>query len=112
MALAVSLCVLAAGALADPPQSGYYGANIQDLLKETFVPPTGWNAFIATMGTDSLNTARMDAQWSWVEPKAPLNGQHTYVWNNTTNPAISMDNMVAKFAEFASVQTSNCSTGR
>ena len=101
MVLGALLCIVVAGApatAATPAPSGYYGANIQDLIKETFVPPSNWNTFIATMGGDSLNTARMDALWSWVEPNAPTAGQHTYTWNNTSDPAISMDNLVAMFA--------------
>ena len=54
--------------------TGYYGANIQPLIKLSLAQPSGWNGFIADMGTDSLHTARMDALWSWAEPKAPVNG--------------------------------------
>jgi hypothetical protein len=86
-------------AAAIPPPSDYYGANIQDLIKETFVSPSNWGTFIATMGEDNLNTARMDALWDWAEPNPPVDGKHTYVWNNPSDEANSLDHLVGLLAE-------------
>ena len=76
----------------------YYGANIQDLIKDAFVPPSNWNTFIATMGADNLQTARMDALWAWAEPTAPVNGQHTYLWSRPGDPQNSLDHLVGMLA--------------
>ena len=69
---ALLLGLLPGGAGATPPPPDYYGANIQDLIKETFVAPSNWGTFIATMGADDLKTARMDALWTWAEPNPPV----------------------------------------
>ena len=50
------------------------------------------------MAHNSLQTARMDAEWSWVEPNAPVNGKHTYVWSNPSSPSTSMDGLVGMLA--------------
>jgi hypothetical protein len=100
--LAASL-VLARGASsarADSlPSPDYYGANIQDLIKENFILPSSWGTFIATMSNDSLKTARMDAEWAWAEPKAPVNGVHSYVWNNPQDENNSIDHLITLLAE-------------
>ena len=95
-ALICALFPSPASASIAPPD--YYGANIQPLIKLPLVPPSGWNGFIADMGRNSLNTARIDALWSWAEPKAPVNGQHTYVWNSPTDPRNSLDQLVGTLA--------------
>jgi hypothetical protein len=99
----LGLAVIAQGAPAagadSTPSAGYYGANIQDLIRDTFVPPSGWGTFISTMSAGSLETARMDALWSWAEPNPPVNGQHTYVWNMPSDEANSLDNLVGLLAQ-------------
>jgi hypothetical protein len=93
------LGLLPGGAGATPPSPDYYGANIQDLIKETFVPPSDWGSFIATMNADDLKTARMDALWAWAEPNPPVNGKHTYVWNNPSDEPNSLDHLVGLLAQ-------------
>ncbi|MGH2852417.1 MAG: hypothetical protein ACRDLP_17605, partial [Solirubrobacteraceae bacterium] len=75
----------------------YYGANIQPLVKLGIVPYSGWNGLVAAMSTDTLATARADAEWSWVEPNAPARGRHSYAWSSA-NPATSMDGLVRLLA--------------
>jgi hypothetical protein len=96
---ALFLGLLPSGAGATVPPPDYYGANIQDLIRETFVSPSNWGTFIATMGSDNLNTARMDALWDWAEPNPPVNGKHTYVWNNPNDEANSLDHLVGLLAD-------------
>ena len=96
--LCVLGCSAATASAASLPPSDYYGANIQPLIKLNLVPPSGWNGLIADMGNDSLHTARIDALWAWAEPKAPVNGQHTYVWNSPTDPQNSLDQLVGMLA--------------
>jgi polysaccharide biosynthesis protein PslG len=97
---AVLLCLVpsaVAGAPASPAPASYYGANIQPLIKLGIVAPSGWNGLIAGMSADGLQTARMDAIWSWAEPNPPVSGKHTYVWSSS-NPANSLDALVAMLA--------------
>ncbi len=97
-ALLVVACA-ASSAEASPPPPNYYGANIQPLIKLGLVPESQWSGFLGeTMGRDNLQTARADAEWSWVEPNAPVNGKHTYVWNNASSPSTSMDTLVGTLA--------------
>jgi hypothetical protein len=92
-------CALAGSALASTPPPSYYGANIQPLIKLGLVPETKWSGFLGeTMGRGDLKTARADAEWSWAEPTAPVDGKHTYVWSNPSSPSTSMDNLVATLA--------------
>jgi hypothetical protein len=85
------------GAAAVTAPAAYYGANIQPLVKLGIVPYSGWNSLVAAMSADSLQTARADAEWSWVEPNAPAGGRHVYTWSSS-NPATSMDGLVRMLA--------------
>jgi hypothetical protein len=88
------------------PPASYYGANVQPVFEPLplFVPLADWDPLLgddplfATMASDGLMTARTDAAWSWVEPNAPVNGQHTYTWNVPSNPAHSLDTVVGALA--------------
>ena len=90
-------CLVPSTAAGAPAPASYYGTNIQPLIKLGIVAPSGWNGLIAAMSADGLQTARMDALWSWAEPNPPVNGQHTYVWSSS-NPANSLDGLVALLA--------------
>jgi len=102
LVLLAPLCVWAGAvcqpSVAAPPPASYYGANIQPLIRETLVPPSGWNTFIAAMSDDHLETARMDAIWSWAEPNPPVNGVHTYTWDSPGDPTHSTDALVGMLA--------------
>ena len=86
--LATAAAILALPAAAQAlPGPGYYGVNIQPLIKETLVTPAMWGPYINVMGSDGLTTARMDAEWRWVEPNAPsAAGVHSYSWTNAADP--------------------------
>jgi hypothetical protein len=101
----VAFVLLAGGAAASTaaaaqlPQASYYGVNIQPLIKESLVPPADWSGFLAeTLASNNIQTARMDALWSWAEPSAPANGAHTYIWNNPRYPNNSLDRLVTMLA--------------
>jgi hypothetical protein len=96
--LGVLACTAAPATAATVPPSDYYGANIQPLFEASFVPAIDWNGLFATMATDELQTARMDAVWAWVEPNPPVNGQHTYTWDTPSDPAHSLDQIVGALA--------------
>jgi len=85
----------AAGAL---PGRSFFGVNIQPLIKFSFVPYSNWGAFISTMASDDLSTARMDVQWYWVEPNPPTAAGHTYIWDQPASPQASMDNLISLLA--------------
>jgi len=80
------------------PPADYYGANIQPLFESSFVPQADWNGLFATMDSDGLLTARMDAAWSWAEPNPPVDGQHAYTWDTPGDPAHSLDQIVGSLA--------------
>jgi hypothetical protein len=91
-------CTTSPARAATLPPVDYYGANIQPLFETSFVPSTDWNGLFATMASDDLHTARMDAVWAWAEPNAPVNGQHTYTWDTPTDPAHSLDQIIGSLA--------------
>src|SRR5271170_2775468 len=99
-ALAVGV-LIGGGACAQaaaPAPPSYYGANVQPIFEKGFEAPSAWNGLIAAMSADDLSVARMDANWSWAEPTAPVNGTHTYTWNPAGDPTHSLDNLVTLFA--------------
>lgn len=112
---AALLCALALVALpgvasAATPGPGFYGVNVEPLIKLGLVPQSEWNGYIATMAADGMTVARSDAEWDWVEPNAPATpGDETsssWDWNNTTTTTgltypvpESMDELVTLLAE-------------
>jgi hypothetical protein len=96
--LCMLVCIASPAGAATLPLPDYYGANIQPLFEASFVPQPDWNGLFATMATNSLLTARMDAVWAWAEPNAPVNGQHTYTWSTPNDPAHSLDQIVGSLA--------------
>jgi hypothetical protein len=97
-ALCALVCITLPASAAAIPPADYYGANIQPLFEASFVPQADWSGLFAKMATDALQTARMDAVWSWAEPNAPVNAQHTYTWSNPGDPAHSLDQIVGSLA--------------
>jgi hypothetical protein len=97
-ALCAVVCITIPASAAAIAPADYYGANIQPLFEASFVPQADWNGLFATMAAGALGTARMDAVWSWAEPNAPVNGQHTYTWDTPSDPAHSLDQIVGSLA--------------
>ncbi|MGD0196568.1 MAG: hypothetical protein ABSC56_01490 [Solirubrobacteraceae bacterium] len=98
--LACTLLGASIAAAALPP-ADYYGANVQPVFEGTplFMPQSSWSDVFATMANDNLLTGRMDAEWKWVEPNAPVNGQHTYDWTVAGEPQESLDTIVGTLAQ-------------
>ena len=72
LVVACAMCAtgaLALGAGAAPtatapvPPPSYYGASVEPIFEKGFVAPSGWNALIADMSSDSFQVARTDALW-------------------------------------------------
>ncbi|MGD0981941.1 MAG: hypothetical protein ABR946_10755, partial [Solirubrobacteraceae bacterium] len=97
-ALCWLVCITIPESAAALPPADYYGANIQPLFEASFVPQADWSGLFATMAAGGLQTARMDAAWSWAEPNAPVNAVHTYTWSNPDDPAHSLDQIVGSLA--------------
>ncbi|HEX2704109.1 MAG TPA: hypothetical protein VHM72_11865, partial [Solirubrobacteraceae bacterium] len=97
-ALCWLVCITIPRSAAALPPTDYYGANIQPLFEASFVPQADWSGLFATMAAGGLQTARMDAAWSWAEPNAPVAAQHTYTWANPGDPAHSLDQIVGSLA--------------
>jgi len=97
-ALCAVVCITIPASAAAIAPADYYGANIQPLFEASFVPQADWNGLFATMAAGALGTARMDAVWSWAEPNAPVNGQHTCTWDTPSDPAHSLDQIVGSLA--------------
>jgi hypothetical protein len=96
--LVASMCAAASAQAAALPPPSYYGVNIQPLYEPAplFVPQSDFGGLYGTLATDGVQTVRMDAIWAWAEPKAPVNGLHTYVWN--PSGVQSMDQMISTLA--------------
>src|SRR4051794_23487234 len=77
--LAALTLALAPSAVAAPTPAppDYYGANIQALIRQGFVKPSGWPAYLRTMSANGLKVARFDAPWMWAQPKGP---DQAYDW--------------------------------
>jgi hypothetical protein len=97
-ALLALVCITMPGSAAAAPPADYYGANIQPLFEASFVPQADWNGLFAAMASGGLQTARMDAVWSWAEPNPPVNGLHTYTWSTPSDPSHSLDQIVGSLA--------------
>ena len=67
---ATLVCAAPAGAAPTPAPPEYYGANIQALIRQGFVKPGGWPAYLRTMSSSGLSIARFDAPWMWAQPKS------------------------------------------
>jgi len=97
----VLVCLLApSAASAALPPSGFYGANVQPVFEASplFEGQAAWSPLFSAMAGDDLGTARMDVEWRWVEPSAPVNGVHTYDWSVPGKPQESLDQIVATLA--------------
>src|SRR5690349_1559333 len=61
-----------------PAPAEFYGANIQALIRQGFVQPSGWPSYLRTMSANGLRIARFDAPWFWAQNKGP---NQPYDWS-------------------------------
>jgi len=60
--------------------AGMFGINPGDLFR---LPQAQWDTNLAAMSLSGIETVRMGAWWSDLEPAAPVDGRHTYSWSET-----------------------------
>lgn len=81
------VAVLAAGPgvarAASTPE--YLGVNMQPLVKDSTIAESRWPSFLQPLKDGGVKVARHDVNWFLAEPKAPVNGVHTYTWNTGDN---------------------------
>jgi hypothetical protein len=65
-------------AAAEPGRGEFFGANTQGVV--SMLPMTTWPKHFDRMAAMGLSVARADANWRWVEPRAPSGGAHNYNW--------------------------------
>ncbi len=81
-ALAVFAATLAVGPPAIAAESPeYLGVNMQPLVKDATIAESRWPSFLQPLKDGGVKVARHDVNWFLAEPKAPVNGVHTYTWN-------------------------------
>lgn len=78
--------VLAAGASAATPD-GMFGINPGDVFR---LPQSQWDAHLAAMKADGIETVRMGAWWSDLENAPPVNGVHTYSWSELDQRVVAL----------------------
>src|SRR5436190_14317886 len=92
--IVAAACTLLLGLLAgvtsaQAAYNGFYGVNAQGLF---LLPSSSWGTHLSQMSAGGLQVVRRDASWSTAEPKAPVNGVHTYNWS-------SFDTQVTAYAQ-------------
>src|SRR3954451_13709918 len=87
LATALACAAPPAAAAPAPAPSDYYGANIQALIRQGFVKPGGWPAYLRTMSASGLRIARFDAPWMWAQPNG---GDQPYDWGQMDQVAVAL----------------------
>lgn len=92
LALLAAACWAAAAAPARAmPGPDYFALNAQPMIKLGFITPDRWGPYLDTMTAGGIRVARVDAGWEFAEPNAPVDGQHTYLWDRPDAPTQSLD---------------------
>lgn len=86
LACALLSGVATAGASAATPE-GMFGINPGDVFK---LPQAQWDAHLAAMKADGIETVRMGAWWSDLENAPPVNGVHTYSWSELDQRVVAL----------------------
>ncbi|MDX6641893.1 MAG: polysaccharide biosynthesis protein PslG [Solirubrobacteraceae bacterium] len=83
----VALCgVLASGASAATGDSTF-GMNPGDVFR---LPQSQWDAHLSAMSADGIQTVRMGAWWSDLEPSSPVNGVHNYSFSEVDQRVLAL----------------------
>src|SRR5258705_5057358 len=75
------------GAEASGAPDGFFGVNPGDLFR---LPPSQWDEHLATIAGDGVQTVRMGAWWSDLEPGPPVGGRHRYQWSEVDDQVVAL----------------------
>jgi hypothetical protein len=82
------ISLLPAGAMAaGPAPDGFFGVNPGDLFR---LPESQWDTHLQAIADDGLQTVRMGAWWSDLEPGPPVNGNHNYSWSDIDKQVVAL----------------------
>jgi hypothetical protein len=85
---AALISLLPAGALAaGPAPDGFFGVNPGDLFR---LPQSQWDTHLQAIADDGMQTVRMGAWWSDLEPGPPVNGVHRYSWSDIDKQVVAL----------------------
>jgi hypothetical protein len=85
---AALLSLLPAGAMAaGPAPDGFFGVNPGDLFR---LPQSEWDTHLQAIADDGVQTVRMGAWWSDLEPGPPVNGVHHYSWSDIDKQVVAL----------------------
>jgi hypothetical protein len=73
------MCSIPASASAAGTPDGFFGVNPGDLFR---LPESKWDDHLQAIQNDGVQTVRMGAWWSDLEPAPPVNGVHNYSWSD------------------------------
>lgn len=76
----------------------FMGVNLQPLQQNTAITSDRWPSFLQPLADGHLTINRIQADWAIIEPKAPVNGVHTWNWNANGGGQTSMDWTIAQLA--------------
>jgi hypothetical protein len=87
LALALAAVLLFGATVAAPGAHAantaeFYGVNTQSLTKDTTIDPRNWGAYFGQLQAGQMSVSRVQVSWQTAEPSAPVNGVHTYNWDN------------------------------
>lgn len=99
----VAACVLAGAVLGGPARAAssaeYLGVNLQPLQQNSDIANERWGSFLQPLADGRMNIHRIQADWAIMEPRAPVNGVHTYQWNADGGGRRSMDWTITELAK-------------
>ena len=85
---AALISLLPAGAMAaGPAPDGFFGVNPGDLFR---LPQSQWDTHLQTIAGDGVQTVRMGAWWSDLEPGPPVDGVHHYSWGDIDKQVVAL----------------------
>jgi hypothetical protein len=92
-----------AGACLSGPASAatsaeFLGVNLQPLQQNPDIAVDRWPSFLEPLRQGRMTVHRIQADWSIIEPTAPVNGVHQWQWDAGGRARTSMDWTIAQLA--------------
>jgi hypothetical protein len=86
------------GAARAASSAEFLGVNLQPLQQNPAIAEDRWGSFLQPLADGQMRIHRIQADWSIMEPKAPVNGVHSWQWNAGGGGRNSMDWTIAQLA--------------